>query len=51
MKQRPDGWRGIKGYRVIEEIDEYKHNFGGQDCEVPVCKLWGKKCIKYFVLI
>jgi hypothetical protein len=50
MKQRPYGehWRGIKGYRIIEGIDGYKHKFGGQDCEVPDCKLCGKKMHQIF---
>lgn len=39
MKTKPNGehWRGLKGYRVIEEIDEYNHYFGGRGCEVPIC--------------
>ncbi|OFD92235.1 hypothetical protein BWGOE13_29480 [Bacillus mycoides] len=33
----------IKGYRVIEGKDSYTHYFGGQDCNLPVCKLCGEK--------
>ncbi|MCI4058842.1 hypothetical protein MMK25_23535 [Bacillus cereus] len=33
----------LKGYRVIEGKDSYNHYFGGQDCNLPVCKLCGEK--------
>lgn len=32
-----------KGYRVIEGRGSYNHYFGGQDCNLPVCKLCGEK--------
>lgn len=40
MAKKPYGkhWRDIKGYRVIEGNDGYHHYFGGQDCDLPVCK-------------
>ncbi|MFC7372408.1 hypothetical protein ACFQPF_12060 [Fictibacillus iocasae] len=45
MKPRPYGeqWRGLKGYRVVEGADEYAHVFGGEDGDVPICKLCGTK--------
>lgn len=45
MAKKPYGehWKGIKGYRVIEGNDVYNHYFGGQDCDLPVCKLCGEK--------
>ncbi|MBS4176989.1 hypothetical protein [Lederbergia citrea] len=45
MTKKPYGkhWKGIKGYRVIEGNDEYNHYFGGQDCDLPVCKLCAEK--------
>lgn len=45
MAKRPYGkhWKGIKGYRVIEGNDVYNHYFGGQDCDLPDCKLCGEK--------
>ncbi|HDR7794462.1 TPA: hypothetical protein QCY19_003097 [Bacillus luti] len=33
----------MKGYRIIEGEDSYHHYFGGQDCNLPVCKLCGEK--------
>ena len=33
----------LKGYRVIEGTDSYNHYFGGEDCNLPVCKLCGEK--------
>ncbi|PHA35837.1 hypothetical protein [Bacillus wiedmannii] len=32
----------LKGYRVIEGKDSYNHYFGGEDCNLPVCKLCGE---------
>ncbi|WP_416808418.1 hypothetical protein [Bacillus thuringiensis] len=32
-----------KGYRVIEGRGSYNHYFGGQECNLPVCKLCGEK--------
>lgn len=32
-------WKDKKGYRVVEGIDKYNHKFGGNDWNVPVCKL------------
>lgn len=45
MAKKPYGehWKGIKGYRVIEGNDINNHYFGGQDCDLPVCKLCGEK--------
>ncbi|MHC2835946.1 hypothetical protein ACUXEY_004466 [Bacillus sp. F9_6S_D1_P_5] len=34
---------GLKGYRVIEGKDSYNHYFGGEDCNLPVCKLCSEK--------
>ncbi|MBJ8052634.1 hypothetical protein JDS87_11665 [Bacillus cereus] len=33
----------MKGYRVIEGRDSYKHYFGGQDCDLPLCKLCSER--------
>jgi hypothetical protein len=33
----------LKGNRVIEGRDSYNHYFGGQGCNLPVCKLCGEK--------
>lgn len=51
MEKKPYGEQlkgGIKGFRVIEGNDEYNHSFGGQDCEIPVCKLCGKNMHQIF---
>ncbi|PGX13073.1 hypothetical protein [Bacillus sp. AFS033286] len=33
----------LKGYRLMEGRDSYNHYFGGQDCNLPICKLCGEK--------
>ncbi|MES5927262.1 hypothetical protein QCI77_14765 [Bacillus cereus group sp. MG9] len=38
----------MKGYRVMEGKDSYNHYFGGQDCELPLCKLCGEKMHQIF---
>ncbi|MFA2694618.1 hypothetical protein [Bacillus mycoides] len=38
----------MKGYRVMEGKGSYNHYFGGQDCEVPLCKLCGEKMHQIF---
>ncbi|OJE43503.1 hypothetical protein BAQ49_10370 [Bacillus proteolyticus] len=40
----------MKGYRVMEGKDSYNHYFGGQDCELPLCKLCGEKMHQIFSL-
>lgn len=40
----------IKGYRVIEGKDSYNHYFGGQDCDLPLCKLCNEKMHQIFSL-
>jgi hypothetical protein len=41
-------WKDKKGYRVIEGNDVYNHYFGGQKCDLPVCKLCGEKMHQIF---
>lgn len=41
-------WKGKKGYRVFEGKDVYNHYFGGEDCDLPVCKLCGEKMHQIF---
>ncbi|KZD38716.1 hypothetical protein BW897_06910 [Bacillus cereus] len=48
MELYGEHWDGIKGYRVMEGKDSYNHYFGGQDCEVPLCKLCGEKMHQIF---
>jgi len=50
MTKKPYGkhWNGLQGYRVIEGNDLYNHYFGGQDCDLPVCKLCGNKMHQIF---
>lgn len=33
----------LKGYRVVEGKEAYNHYFGGEDCNLPLCKLCGEK--------
>lgn len=44
MINRPYGqhWKGHKGFRVIEGNDVYNHRFGGQEWNVPKCRLCGE---------
>ncbi|OSX97690.1 hypothetical protein [Bacillus nitratireducens] len=48
MELYGEHWDGIKGYRVMEGKDSYNHYFGGQDCELPLCKLCGEKMHQIF---
>ena len=50
MTKKPYGkqWSRTKGYRVIEGNDIYNHYFGGQDCELPVCRLCGENMHQIF---
>ncbi|EJP99592.1 hypothetical protein [Bacillus cereus] len=48
MELYGEHWDGIKGYRVMEGKDSYNHYFGGQDCELPSCKLCGEKMHQIF---
>ncbi|MFB5248863.1 hypothetical protein ACE38F_00330 [Bacillus mycoides] len=47
MELYGEHWDGI-GYRVMEGKDSYNHYFGGQDCELPLCKLCGEKMHQIF---
>ena len=50
MAKKPYGrhWKGSNGYRVIEGLDTYNHHFGGQDCDLPLCKLCGEHMHQIF---
>lgn len=50
MRNEPYGlhWNGIKGFRVIQGKDIYNHHFGGQECDLPVCKLCGEQMHQIF---
>lgn len=50
MEKKPyaEKFKVLKGYRVIEGNDKYNHSFGGQDCDIPVCKLCGKNMHQIF---
>ncbi|MED0952602.1 hypothetical protein P4T34_21650 [Bacillus mobilis] len=43
MELYGEQYNDMKGYRVVEGKDSYNHYFGGEDCNLPVCKLCSEK--------
>ncbi|RKF52669.1 hypothetical protein BCY92_06500 [Bacillus wiedmannii] len=43
MELYGEQYNDMKGYRVVEGKNSYNHYFGGEDCNLPVCKLCGEK--------
>ncbi|MGH1296773.1 hypothetical protein [Bacillus pretiosus] len=42
MELYGEQYNDMKGYRIVEGKDSYNHYFGGEDCNLPFCKLCGE---------
>lgn len=42
MELYGEQYNDMKGYRVVEGKESYNHYFGGEECNLPFCKLCGE---------
>ncbi|MGG3730860.1 hypothetical protein CN386_24480 [Bacillus cereus] len=42
MELYGEQYNDMKGYRVVEGKEPYNHYFGGEECNLPFCKLCGE---------